>query len=54
LNAKVALEPFWSVYDFKRFPAVLWATQNLTKLKERNKEKLNKFNSSFRVTRLNN
>ena len=41
------LKPDWSVYDFKKFPAVKWKLQNLTKLKENNKEKFNKLNTSL-------
>lgn len=41
------LNPDWSVYDFEKFPAVRWKLQNLTKLKENNKEKFNKLNSSL-------
>jgi predicted nucleotidyltransferase component of viral defense system len=41
------LNPDWSVYDFEKFPAVRWKLQNLSKLKENNKEKFNKFNSSL-------
>lgn len=32
-------DPDWSIYDFKRFPAVQWKQQNLLKLKERNPDK---------------
>jgi len=35
------LTPDWNVYDFKRFPAVQWKLQNLTKLKSSNLEKFN-------------
>lgn len=33
------LEPIWSIYDFKQFPAILWKLQNLQKLKSNNPEK---------------
>ena len=33
------LEPDWSVYDFSRFPAIVWKLQNLQKLKENNPDK---------------
>ncbi|MGB0879467.1 MAG: nucleotidyl transferase AbiEii/AbiGii toxin family protein [Polaribacter sp.] len=41
------LKPDWSVYDFKKFPAIQWKLKNLTKLKEKNKEKFNELNSSL-------
>lgn len=31
-----ALEPEWDIYDFSRFPAVLWKMHNLQKLKDNN------------------
>jgi len=33
------LAPDWSVYDFKKFPAIQWKLRNLQKLKENNPEK---------------
>lgn len=33
------LEPDWSIYDFSRFPAIIWKLQNLQRLKENNPEK---------------
>lgn len=49
------LEPDWTIYDFKRFPAIQWKLQNLTKLKESNKEKFNKFNSTLsELLKINN
>jgi predicted nucleotidyltransferase component of viral defense system len=33
------LEPDWSVYDFSRFPAIIWKLQNLQRLKENNLDK---------------
>jgi predicted nucleotidyltransferase component of viral defense system len=33
------LEPDWSVYDFSRFPAIIWKLQNLQRLKENNPDK---------------
>jgi predicted nucleotidyltransferase component of viral defense system len=33
------LEPDWSLYDFSRFPAIIWKLQNLQRLKENNPEK---------------
>lgn len=33
------LDPDWSLYDFERFPAVMWKLQNLQKLKDNNPEK---------------
>jgi len=33
------LTPDWSVYDFKRFPAIAWKLQNLQKLKDKNADK---------------
>jgi len=49
------LNPDWSIYDFQRFPSIIWKLQNLQKLKSNNpdkhkeqfeklKEKLNKQN----------
>lgn len=37
----------WSIYDFKRFPAVQWKLQNLTKLKVGNTKKFNVLNTSL-------
>lgn len=34
--------PNWDIYDFERFPAVVWKLQNLKKLKESNPEKHSK------------
>jgi hypothetical protein len=31
-----ALEPEWDIYDFSRFPAVLWKMHHLQKLKDNN------------------
>lgn len=39
------LQADWSVYDFRRFPAVQWKLENLKKLKENNKEKFYQLNS---------
>ena len=33
------LKPDWSIYDFSRFPAIVWKLQNLQKLKENNPDK---------------
>ena len=33
------LAPDWSIYNFKRFPAITWKLQNLQKLKEKNADK---------------
>lgn len=33
------LKPDWDIYDFAKFPAVLWKLQNLQKLKDNNPEK---------------
>lgn len=33
------LKPDWSVYDFSRFPAIVWKLQNLQRLKENNPDK---------------
>ncbi|MEM8566225.1 MAG: nucleotidyl transferase AbiEii/AbiGii toxin family protein [Bacteroidota bacterium] len=33
------LKPDWSIYDFEKFPSVLWKIQNLRKLAETNPEK---------------
>lgn len=33
------LKPDWSIYDFSRFPAIIWKLQNLQRLKENNPEK---------------
>jgi predicted nucleotidyltransferase component of viral defense system len=33
------LTPDWSIYDFERFPAIVWKLYNLQKLKENNPEK---------------
>lgn len=41
------LIPDWSIYDFKRFPAVQWKLQNLGKLKTNNPEKFNELNLSL-------
>lgn len=41
------LTPNWNVYDFKRFPAVQWKIQNLTKLKTDNLEKFNASNTAL-------
>ena len=41
------LKPDWSVNSFEKFPAVQWKMKNLTKLKEKNKEKFNELNSSL-------
>jgi len=30
------LTPDWTIYDFKRFPAIAWKLQNLQKLKDKN------------------
>lgn len=34
-----SLNPDWGIYDFEKFPAVLWKLQNLQKLKDNNPEK---------------
>ena len=34
-----SVAPDWSVYDFSRFPAVVWKLQNLQRLKDRNPDK---------------
>lgn len=36
-----SVKPDWSIYDFKRFPAVQWKLQNLIKLKNNNHSKYN-------------
>jgi predicted nucleotidyltransferase component of viral defense system len=33
------LTPDWSIYDFERFPAIVWKMRNLQKLKNNNPEK---------------
>ena len=33
------LEPDWRIYDFARFPAIVWKLQNLQRLKENNPKK---------------
>lgn len=33
------LKPDWSIYDFSRFPAIVWKLQNLERLKENNPKK---------------
>ena len=33
------LEPDWKIYDFSRFPAIIWKLQNLQSLKENNPDK---------------
>lgn len=42
------LTPDWSIYDFVRFPAVQWKIQNLTKLRARNLEKFNAYNTALK------
>lgn len=42
-------DPDWSIYDFKRFPAVQWKQQNLLRLKEINPAKHNQLYEALRV-----
>lgn len=42
-------DPDWSIYDFKRFPAVQWKQQNLLKLKERKPDKHIQLYEALRV-----
>ena len=44
------LEPDWSIYDFSRFPAIVWKLQNLQRLKENNPEKHSQQTENLRKT----
>jgi hypothetical protein len=44
------LEPDWSIYDFSRFPAIIWKLQNLQRLKENNPEKHSQQSEFLRKT----
>ena len=44
------LEPDWSIYDFSRFPAIIWKLQNLQRLKEDNPDKLSEQSETLRKT----
>lgn len=42
------LQPDWSIYDFKQFPAIRWKVQNLEKLKTMNLKKYNQHCKSLK------
>lgn len=42
------LQPDWSIYDFKQFPAIQWKIQNLKKLKTINLKKYNQHCKSLK------